>query len=965
MTKVPRARAAKKPPGPPRPLAIVGVGASAGGIEALSRLFTSLKPDLGFAYVAILHLAPDHTSSLAEILQRCTRMAVAPAVDGTLVLPDRVYVIAPGQELSLEKGRLRVTPRDPSPTRTLAVDGFLRSLAADQGRRAFAVILSGSGNDGALGIKAVKNEGGLVLVQDLESAAHHGMPQSAADTGAADFTLPPEGIAEELQRFSRHPYLLHGPRLAPALPKDDLSLHRIFALVREETGIDFSLYKPTTVGRRLLRRLIMHKFDRLDQYLELLRKDPREVRAFVEETLIHVTHFFRETESFKALQKRVLPRLLKSGGKDSPIRVWVPGCSTGEEAYSLAICLLDALGKQSARRPIQIFATDVSEDAVGRARVGFYPEGIRRDVPAALLRRFFTKVSGGYQVAKVVRDCCIFAQQNLAKDPPFANLDLVSCRNVLIYLEPALQRRILPIFHYALKPTGALMLGSAETIGDFGNLFSVADGRAHLYNKNPTAAPRFDLGAPAAHKEIPMTSKPKTVGWPDSDVQKTADRLLLTRFAPAGVIINSDMEILHFRGAINKYLQPAAGRASLNLLKMLPDECHAMLHALLERAKKSNETASQPGIVLETAGEGRQKVSVEITPVKGPVSGERCFIVLFVPAAPAARQGKGKPVKPAREDKGSALLRKELNSTKEYLRAIIEDHEAANEELKAANEEIISSNEELQSTNEELETAKEELQAANEELTTLNEELQVRNGDLTAVNNDLINLLASVHLPIVMLDGGLRVRRFTPMAQKVMNLIPGDVGRPIGDLKLRIEMPDLEELVVEVIDTVSTREVEVRDKDGRWYSLRIRPYKTTENKIDGAVLILIDIDVVKKAILDLSGNTQVAEAVLDMVREGLVVLDLSFKISAANSAFQRACDGAKTVVGRSLFEAAGGRWNIPALRQGLAKLAAEGEPFAGLEVDAGGERLLCSARRLTEAGKPSALLLSVVFSARA
>ncbi len=972
-------RKARRPRGLPRrpppaakaaqPLTVVGIGASAGGLEAMTRFFRSLRPDLGMAYVVIQHLAPDHESNLPEIIQRVTKMPVRAAETSRFMRPDEVCVIPPNTELSIEEGRMLVSRRQGSPGHSMPIDSFLRSLATDQQRRAVAVILSGSGHDGTLGAKAVKDAGGLVFAQDSESAGQRSMPESAVHTGAVDFVLPPEGIALELARLSRHPYLIHGPRPAGLLPPDERSLRRIFELVKKATGVDFSLYKATTVGRRLQRRLMVHKLDSVEKYVELLEKSPDEVRAFCEETLIHVTHFFREPEAFDAIVKKALPRILKAGPRDAPIRVWVPGCSTGEEAYSLAICLLDALGDRANARSLQVFATDVSEAAIDRARVGVYPEGIRDDVPARLLRRYFTKTERGFQVTKIVRDACVFAKQNLAKDPPFANVDIISCRNVLIYLEPALQRKVLPVFHYALKPSGALLLGSAETVGDFPSLFSAADKKARLYFKKPDGgtAPRMDMGERQVPDAVEKAPRSKAYAgappaWAESDVQKAADRLLLSRFAPAGVVIDSELNILQFRGEISRFLKPAPGKASLSLLRMLPDEAHATLHAMIIRAKKSDAAVREDDVALGAPQRG-PRVSIEVLPFHGAVSGEKCFLVLFEKArVEPVPKIQSKRAKGLADERAYEKLRKDLSATKEYLQAIIEDHEASNEELKAANEEIISSNEELQSTNEELETAKEELQAANEELTTLNEELHTRNLDLNVVNNDLVNLLASVHMPIVMLSSDLRIRRFTPLAERVMNLIPSDIGRPITDIKLKLDIPELERLIVEVMENVSTRELEVRDRDGRWYSLRIRPYRTTDNKIDGVVLVLVDIDDVKQAMFSLRENTMFAEAVLDMVRDGVVVLDADFQVRSVNAVFGRAVDSGRSAIGRSFFDLAGGRWNVPELRKALDKLAASGHPFSDLKVKNSGGGAVISARRLLDHGRPAVLVLTIAWT---
>jgi len=826
---------------------IVGIGASAGGLEAVSRLLSHLPTSTGMAFVVVQHMDPARESLLPMILQKSTPMPVAQARDGIVIERNHVYVIPPNTHMVIRGGRLKLLPR-PEGVHGLSVNCFLNSLAEELGNKAVAVILSGTASDGSLGIQAIKSEGGLVFAQDEVSAGYAGMPQSAAATGVVDFILPPEKIAEELANIARHPAL--SPNIA-GLFNDVKSLAAIFHLLRRETGVDFSLYKPSTIERRLLRRLILHKFKKLAQYRELLDKNAEEVHALHDDLLIHVTRFFREPKSVAALRAKAFPRMLKGLAADAPIRVWVAGCSTGEEAYTLAIALFDFLSERDSLNPVQIFATDISDVALERARAGVYSEEIASQISPRLLRRFFVKVDRGYEIAKRVRDACVFARQDLTRDPPFANVDLISCCNVLIYLGQAAQSRILPMFHYALRPNGALLLGNAETVGEFGGLFVTAEKKCRLYYKKPGARnAHIPLGVrpavPPRPEEPPARTKtPPAAGWPESDVQKIAESLLLARFAPAGVIVGGDLRVLHFRGHVSRFLEPSTGKADLNLLKMLPAEAAAALSAMIQKVRKSDVPAKKGGIELADEDARRaKKIGIEVIPFRLPISGERYFIVLFEDDPAVLARAKAAPAAPAARTEGPALrrLRNELASTRGYLQSIVEEHEAANEELKAANEEITSSNEELQSTNEELEIAKEELQAANEELRTVNEELSTRNGDLGQLNDDLLNLIANVHLPIIMVSADLRIRRFSPMAEKVMSLIPGDIGRPIGDIKPKLPLPDIEAIIHEVIDTVTARDLAVRDPEGHSYSVRIRPYKTAENKIDGAVIVFLDND---------------------------------------------------------------------------------------------------------------------------
>jgi two-component system CheB/CheR fusion protein len=937
---------------------IVGIGASAGGLEAVTRLLTALPADTGMAFVVVQHLDPSRKSLMAMLLQKATSMPVTEARNGAAVLPDRVYVIPPNTHMCVRDNALRLIPR-PQGVHALAVNCFLYSLAEERGNKAIAVILSGTADDGALGIKAIKSEGGVVFAQDEQSAGFFGMPQNAADTGVVDFILPPEGIAAELAHISRHPVL------SADLPEfDDAStLGSIFQLLQRGTGVDFSLYKPSTIQRRLMRRLLLHKLKKLEQYKELLAKDPDEIRALHDDLLIHVTHFFREPKAIAALRAKVFPRILKSLAPDAPVRVWVAGCSTGEEAYSLAIELFDYLGERDCMNPVQIFATDISEVALERARAGAYPDDIKNFVSPRLLRRFFTKADRGYEIVKRVRDACVFARQDLTKDPPFANVDLISCCNVLIYLGRDVQKQILPMFHYALKPSGALMLSSAETVGEFSDLFTPADPNSRIYLKNPAASNRRfvqRVRKPADAGALPLKGGHAGSGdWPENDIQKSADRLLLARFAPAGVVVGGDLNVLSFRGRVSRYLEPATGSANLNLLKMLPVHAGSAVKALIQKARKTDAPAQESGVELGGDEDRRtETVTIEAIPFRLPLSGDRYFIVLFDDDR-AAAAGKPAARTPRTEDRSSKRLKAELAQTRGYLQTIVEEHDAVNEELKAANEEVISSNEELQSTNEELEIAKEELQAANEELSTVNEELQTRNQDLGQLNDDLQNLVTSVHLPIIMVSSDLRIRRFSAMAEKLMSLVPGDVGRPIGNIRLKLPLPNIEEIIHEVIDTVTTKELEVRDAEKHSFSVRVRPYKTMDNKIEGAVIVFVDNDPIKRSI-EAVKDVSAFEAVLDITGEPLALLDEELRVKAGSRSLYQACGLTESGLGRSLFEIEGGRWDLPALRAALALTAKRGEGFTKLPVAVGRRRFAVSARRVKGAGDgPAMILLSI------
>src|SRR5437773_2613971 len=803
---------------------IVGIGASAGGLEAFSELLSHLPVDALMAFVFIQHLDPKHPSILTDILSRVTRIPVVEVKHGLRVQPGHVYVMPPNTRMTIVKGVLNLAPRPGDRGPHMPIDHFLRSLAEDQGSRAVAVILSGSASDGALGLKAIKAEGGITFAEAPQSAKYDSMPRSAVASGAVDFVLPPKGIAQELTRIARHPYLSEARAVPPPAPPAADPVEQILRMLREKSGVDFTQYRQTTIRRRIARRMMVHGVDTLDNYRLYLERHPSQLQALYSDLLVNVTRFFRDSEAFGILQRSVFPSIIERRQADAPIRFWAPGCATGEEAYSLAIGLLESLG-ETANLPIQVFGTDVSEPAIVKARAGIYPENIELDVPAVLLRRFFVKLDGQYQVGKAVRERCVFAKHNLATDPPFSKMDLIVCRNVLIYLEPELQKRVLSIFHYALKTPGFLMLGVSGTVGSLSDFFSVVDKKYRLYAKRRTSM-RFDLDVSRLDRGTATMGRVKAArtagetGGSRLDLTREVDRILLSKYAPVSVLVNEAAEILQFRGHTSPYLEPASGQASFNLFKMAREGLLMELRMAIDKARKRDAPVRREGLSIKQDGKLVQ-VTLEVVPVSGPAQ-ERNYLVLFERVPPSrepkasARAAHSATPHSRRTtiERQSESLRHELTATKEFLQSIIQEREGANEELQAANEELESSNEELQSTNEELETSKEELQSVNEELTTLNEELNHRNVELSQLNNDLNNLLVGVSIPIIILNNDGRIRRFTPMAAKLLNLIPADRGRPIGDIRPNLDLSDLEQLCRHVIDTATVAEREVSDRDG-------------------------------------------------------------------------------------------------------------------------------------------------------
>ncbi len=952
------------------PFPIVGIGASAGGLEAFSQLLRELPTDTGMAFVIVQHLDPKHESQLAEVLSRTTAMPVMTVTDRLRVEPDHVCVIPSNADMTISGGAFALTPRA-TVDRHTPIDHFFRSLAQELEGRAIGVVLSGTGSDGALGLRAIKAEGGLTFVQDEKSAKHPGMPQSAR--AFADFVLPPAGIARELARIGRHPYVNHAlPSPAgPGQPEDGADVGAVLRVLRTATGVDFAQYKPASVRRRIARRMLLQKIDDMGTYVRHLRQAPQEAQALQDDILIQVTEFFRDPEGFETLRRSVFPSLVKERAADEPIRIWVPGCATGEEAYSLVICLLEFLGEQDSILPIQMFATDLSAAAVTRARAGTFSASIENEVSAGRLRRFFVKTDGRYQISKAIRDTCVFAQQDVTRDPPFSKLDLISCSNVLIYLSAALQERVIPVLHYALKPTGFLKLGPSEGVGRFTNLFSAVDKKHKIYARKPGPSAHLGFGLTAGDRiAAPAGGQQKEAGWSATAIEKEADRLILGRYAPAGVVVNADMEIVQFRGKTGPYLEATPGAASLNLFKMAREGLPSALRQAVQRAAKSGGPVKAEGLRVKANG-GIREVSLEVIPI-GPTEGAkgRHHLILFLEkrargASPAAAGERGPGPRTAAERR-VAQLTQELADAHQHLQAISEEHEAAMEELRAATEEAQSSNEELQSTNEELETAKEELQATNEELTTVNDELNSRNLELRQLSDDLGNLLASTQVPILMVGADLRVRRMTPVAERVLNAAPGDIGRPIGDLRLSIDIPYLEALLREVMETLTVQEREVEARDGRWYSVRVRPYRTADNRIDGAVISFVDIDALKRGLEQAKEARDQAQAVIATVREPLVILDADLRVVTANRSFYETFQvSPEETEHQPFFDLGTRQWNIPQLRTLLEQVLPRDRVVEHFEVEhdfavIGRRTMLLNGRRVLSAtGQPAMILLAI------
>ncbi len=861
---------------------IVVIGASAGGLEAYSTLLKNLPIDTGMAFVIIQHLDPEHKSLLKEILERVTEMPLNMIKDGMKPSPNNIYIINPGTTPTFLEGTFKNLPRKKDGKLHLPVDTFMRSLAEDSSHYAIGVILSGTESDGTLGMEFIKSEGGITYAQDKKTSKFFGMPGNAIAAGVVDFILTPVAIARELGRISRNQYLKPTTHNSPdtVIPDADGELNKILVMLHTNNGIDFKDYKSNTIKRRLLRRMVVHKINHIADYTKYLKRFPVELDALCEDILINVTSFFRDPEMYASLKNKVFPQLLAAKDHNSPVRAWISACSTGEEAYSMAIAISEFQQENGLHIPVQIFATDLSAPGIEKARGGIYSEDIVNDITAERLRKYFVKTDGKYLINKTIRDMCVFAKQNLIQDPPFSKMDIISCRNVLIYLGQILQNRIIPVFHYSLNPSGYLILGTAETIGSFTKLFSSLDKKNKIFQKKINLGQRtLELNRPRP-VSIPSGPKPGSKiedskkEFISEDYQKAADSVMLEKFAPASVIVNANLDVTQFRGDTSDYLELPQGEPSFNLLKIARDGLAIEIRFLINKAIKENASVRKDHIEF-MLGKRNKILDLLIEPLGNKVSAEPLFLIVFddkpyLKLSEISFRASGRE-SDVPESKKIERLKKEVAASKDNLKSIIVQLESANEELRSANEEVQSSNEELQSTNEELETATEELQSTNEELTTVNDEHQNTNIDLSILNNDLNNLLTSINIPVVMLDKNLSIRRFTKMSEKLLNLIPSDIGRKLTNIKMNVEVKDLEKIVAEVIKTPTTKEISVKGIENNWYYMRVRPYLTLDNKIDGVIISFLDITNLKQNITDIEKNSKAFEHSNMMLEKSAVV----------------------------------------------------------------------------------------------
>ncbi|MCX6699781.1 MAG: PAS domain-containing protein [Methanomicrobiales archaeon] len=954
----------------PEPLfPIIGIGASAGGLEAFELFFKTMPADCGMAFVLVPHLDPGHASMLSEILQRNTTMPVHEVLDQTITLANHVYIIPPNKDMAIFHGTLHLSVPEHARGLRLPIDSFFRSLAEDQGERAICVILSGSGSDGTLGLRAVHGAGGVSFVQEPSTAKYDGMPTSAVQSGLATYVLPVDKITEQLVTYVK---TIADTKVPPPLPAPAATsaMTRIMMLLRSRTGNDFSQYKKSTITRRIERRMVVHSLKDMDTYARYLQENPAEVQVLFKELLINVTSFFRDKEAFEALTTEALPRIFEGKPDNYIFRAWVPGCASGEEVYSIAMLFSEYMDEINQEFKLQIYATDIDDDAIATARSGKYPANISIDVSPGRLRRFFVKEEAGYRIKKEIREMVVFAIQNVITDPPFTKMDLISCRNVLIYLEVELQNRVIPAFHYALRAGGVLFLSPSEGIGNFVDLYVPVDKKWKIYTSKPSSESARNLVAQrfAWTSNKPGIEPGELAGTRDkTNFAELTRRVLLQSYAPPSVITDESGNIIYVHGDTGKYLQPAQGQATLNVIDMAREGLQLDLRSAIMTATHQKKPVVVKDLPVMTNGD-IHGVDLVVRPLADPEATRELLLVSFQDAGhqPPEKRILKKRSTVKGVTKRVEELEQDLAYTKENLQATIEEMQAANEELKSTTEELQSTNEELQSTNEELETSKEEMQSVNEEIVTVNSELQAKIEQLTGMQNDMKNLLENTNLATIFLDVNLAIKRFTREATKVYRLAPSDMGRPLADIRSTIPDEDLVADANGVLDSLIPREKTVRTTGNEWYNVRIMPYRTYENVIDGVVLTFSDVTTLKAVETEVRVTRDYAQSIVDTVREPFIVLNGRFEVISASRAFYRTFEVMpEETMGRVLYELGNNQWDIPGLHELLEDVLPKNRSFDNFEVEhdfpgIGQKKMLLNAREIAgPAGTPHLILLAM------
>ncbi len=936
-----------------RRIPVVGIGSSAGGLEALGKMFNQMPTDSDLAFVLIQHLDPVHKSSMVELLSRYTQMEVVEIQEGMRIKPNRLYVTPPNKNVGIINEILHlVVPKEPHGLRR-PIDFFFQSLAEDLEDYAIGIILSGFGSDGTIGIRAIKSMGGMVMAQDPNSAVSGSMPSSAIDTNLVDYVAIPDKMPEDLisyvKRLGKKP-----PKRIIAEDEEALSsIQKILIIIKNRTGHDFSLYKESTINRRIARRMNVHQIDKVSDYLKYIQKNPEEVNILFRELLINVTSFFRDPDAFKSFKDKFINELLDNKQDGEKVRVWVPGCSTGEEVFSIAMIIQEYMDHTPKNLEVQLFGTDIDDDAINIARAAIYPSTIVSEVSEERLKQFFIKKGDSYKVKKNIRELAIFAPHDVLINPPFSKLDAISCRNLLIYMNKDAQKKILSAFTYALEPGGILFLGPSESISDFVETFTTLDNKWKIFKSKRKALRPAENFVTFPYAKLPQRNIEiedlEIIGRTDAIIARNVEKLLIENYAPSTVIINKEGRIVFIHGRVGKYLEPAEGIANLSLVDMAREGIRFELNSALNEAIFKNKSVIYRNLDVKTNGE-YQTIDLIVKPIKEPKVMENLLMVTFKDIEQQETKEKIPKTTP-KKDKRIRELVDELNVTKNRLHTTIEELETSNEELKSANEELQSMNEELQSTNEELETSKEELQSLNEELLTVNTELQNKVDQLSEVNDDMNNLLNSIEIPTIFVNKNIKIKRFTKETTKLVNLIPSDIGRPLKDIVSNVEYEDMIKDIREVMERVIFKEKEVRTKNNKWYLVRIIPYKTTENVIDGAVVTFLDTTELKE-LEKTAEQLDYVVGIVNTVNEPLVVLDNKLRVISANKSFyQEFRVVEEDTIGELFYNLGNKQWNIPKLRNLLENVLPKDERFENFIIehdfsDIGHKKMLLNAKMI-------------------
>lgn len=946
------------------------MGGSAGGLNAFEKFFSNMPPDTGMAFVLLQHLDPIHKCILPELIQHKTKMKVFQIEDRMKVQPNCIYIIPPNKHLSIQQGILKLSEPSVSKGVRMSIDFFFRHLAEDQGEKSICIIFSGMGTDGTLGLKAVKDKLGMVMVQDPNTTEFNSMPLSAISTNLVDFIAPAEELPTKLIGYVKH--LIKPSNQKPAaVEKNSSELQKIFVLIRNQTGHDFSLYKTNTLYRRIERRMGVLQIDKISKYVSYLQQNPQEVDLLFNELLIGVTNFFREPETFEYLKENVIPNLLKIRMEERTLRIWIPGCSTGEEVYSIAIIIRECLEniKQINSFKVCIFATDINSQAVEIARQGIYPANIAADVSQERLTQFFIKVGdSSYQVKKAIREMVVFAPQNIIMDPPFIKLDMLCCRNLLIYFSAELQKKLLPLFHYSLNPGGILFLGSSETIGEHTKLFSTLDNRLKIFERKDRISsllPMIDYLSPTIfHESLKTNILKKDVS---NAIPDMIQQILRENYTPPAVIINESGDIIYISGRTGKYLEPSPGKANLNVFVMARNEIRFELGKTIREASSQKVSVSVNLLNVKYDGDFHN-IKITVRPFTVSEYSSGLLMVIFEDISNPTLEGSSGANSELASEQTAAVteLEGQLIYTREHLQSVIEEMETSQEELKSMNEEFQLTNEELQSTNEELKTSREELQSLNEELLTVNMELQTKNNELSQSNSDMKNLIYSTRIATIFLDNNLNIKRFTPEMTGIINLIQTDVGRPISDIVQKLKYTNLIPDVKEVLDTLVYKEIQVQTTTENWFNMRIFPYRTIENVIDGVVITFSEITKSKLMEESLIKDNSFTLSVISTVREPMVVLDGELRVILANRSFYKTfMVNPQETENKFIFELGNCQWDIPALRDLLEKILPKNNVFDDFLVEhefpfIGHKKMLLNARSIWgESCEPQFILLAI------